>query len=160
MEASAQEAEAAQNFDGWGAESGVSEATNQQAQEWVRESRKRRQSASSCEVAQTEWDSLPPLVQLEFAREVVLPSTQARSVRPRPGRSDLVRLAELAPLHWHALGPNFGKAFLRRFIVTSTRQWGIRSDVNSAAYKAEELTAREGSEMCECGVSLDDCKCK
>ena len=40
------------------------------------------------------------------------------------------------------------------------RQWGIRSDVNSAAYKAEELTARDGSEMCECGVSLDDCKCK
>ena len=40
------------------------------------------------------------------------------------------------------------------------RQWGIRSDVNSAAYKAKELTARDGSEMCECGVSLDDCKCE
>ena len=40
------------------------------------------------------------------------------------------------------------------------RQWGIRSDVNSAAYKAKESTARDGSEMCECGVSLDDCKCE
>jgi hypothetical protein len=40
------------------------------------------------------------------------------------------------------------------------RQWGIRSDVSSAAYKAKELTARDGSEMCECGVSLDDCKCE
>ena len=40
------------------------------------------------------------------------------------------------------------------------RQRSIRSDVNSAAYKAKELTARDGSEMCECGVSLDDCKCK
>jgi hypothetical protein len=40
------------------------------------------------------------------------------------------------------------------------RQWGTRSDVSSAAYKAKELTARDGSEMCECGVSLDDCKCK
>ena len=40
------------------------------------------------------------------------------------------------------------------------KQWGTRSDVNSAAYKAKDLTARDGSEMCECGVSLDDCKCK
>ena len=42
------------------------------------------------------------------------------------------------------------------------RQWGTHSDVSSrsAAYKAKELTARDGSEMCECGVSLDDCKCK
>ena len=39
-------------------------------------------------------------------------------------------------------------------------QWGIRSNVNSAAYKAKGLTARDGSEMCECGVSLDDCKCE
>ena len=160
MEAAANEAEAAQNFGGWGAESGVGEATNQQAKERVRKHAKRRQSAPSCEVALAEWDSLPPLAQLEFAREVVLPSTQTGVRRFGPGRSDLAELAELAPLHWHALGPNFGKAFLRRFIVTSTRQWGIRSDVNSAAYKAKELTARDGSEMCECGVSLDDCKCK
>ena len=40
------------------------------------------------------------------------------------------------------------------------RQWGMRSDVNSAAYKTKELTARDGSEICECGVSLDDCKYK
>ena len=40
------------------------------------------------------------------------------------------------------------------------RQWGIRSDVNSAAYKAKELTTRDGSKMFECGVSLDGCKCK
>ena len=32
-------------------------------------------------------------------------------------------------------------------------QWGTRSDVSSAAYKAKELTARDGSEMCECGVN-------
>ena len=40
------------------------------------------------------------------------------------------------------------------------RQWAIRSDVNSAAYKAKDLTARDGSEMCECGLTLDDCICK
>ena len=39
------------------------------------------------------------------------------------------------------------------------RQWAIRSDVNSAAYKAKDLTARDGSEMCECGLTLDDCIC-
>ena len=79
MEASAQEAEAAQNFDGWGAESGVSEATNQQAKGWVRKHTKRRHSAPSCEVALAEWDSLPPLAQLEFAREGVLPLTHAQT---------------------------------------------------------------------------------
>ena len=36
------------------AESGMSEAANQQAQDWVRKSRKRRQSASSFEAAQAE----------------------------------------------------------------------------------------------------------
>jgi hypothetical protein len=40
------------------------------------------------------------------------------------------------------------------------KQWGTRSDVNSAAYKAKESTARDGSEMCECGFTLDDCECK
>ena len=108
------------------AESGMSEASNQQAQEWVRKSRKRRQSAPSFEVR---WDGLPPLAQLEFAREVVLTSTQTGVRRFGPGRSDLARLAELAPLHWHALGPNSGKAFLARFRKGERRQFAIRSDI-------------------------------
>ena len=111
------------------AESGVSEATNQQANEWVRKSTKRRQSASSYEVALAKWDSLPPLAQLEFAREVVLPLSQTGVRRFGPGRSDLASLAELAPLHWHALGPNFGKAFLVRFRKGERRQFAIRSDI-------------------------------
>ena len=110
------------------AESGMSEAANQQAQDWVRKSRKRRQSASSFEAR---WDGLPPLAQLEFAREVVLPSTQTGVRRFGPGRSDLASLAELAPLHWHALGPNFGKAFLARFRKGERRQFGIRSDIKA-----------------------------
>ena len=40
------------------------------------------------------------------------------------------------------------------------KQWDTRSDVNSAACKAKDLTARDGSEICECGVSVDVCKCK
>ena len=51
-------------------------------------------------------------------------------------------------------------AAMKRKRADDGKQWGTRSDVNSAAYKAKELTARDGSEMCECGVSLDDCKCK
>ena len=112
------------------AESGMSEAANQQAQDWVRKSRKRRQSASSFEAR---WDGLPPLAQLEFAREVVLPSTQTGVRRFGPGRSDLARLAELAPLHWHALGPNFGKAFLRR---ASTSVMGRGNGASRAIFKS------------------------
>ena len=107
----------------------MSEAANQQAQDWVRKTRKRRQSASSFEAAQAEWGSLPPLAQLEFAREVVLPLSQTGVRRFGPGRSDLASLAELAPLHWHALGPNFGKAFLARFRKGERRQFAIRSDI-------------------------------
>ena len=115
------------------AESGVSEATNQQANEWVRKGTKRRQSASPYEVALAKWDSLPPLAQLDFAREVVLPLAQSGVRRFGPGRSDLASLAELAPRHWASLGPNFGKAFLERFNKRhGKRQWGIKSDV--AAY--------------------------
>ena len=113
------------------AESGMSEAANQQAQDWVRKTRKRRQSASSFEAAQAEWGSLPPLAQLEFAREVVLPLSQTGVRRFGPDRSDLASLAELAPLHWHALGPNFGKAFLARFRKGERRQFGIRSDIKA-----------------------------
>ena len=47
---------------------------------------------------------------------------------------------------------------LKRKRSDDKRQWGIRSDVNSAAYRAKELTARDGSTMCECGVCLDDYK--
>jgi len=56
--------------------------------------------------------------------------------------------------------PSAGAFKRKRKRRDDERQWGIKSDVNSAAYKAKELTARDGSEMCECGVSLDDCKCK
>ena len=111
------------------AESGVSEATNQQANEWVRKGTKRRQSASPYEVALAKWDSLPPLAQLEFAREVVLPLAQSGVRRFGPGRSDLASLAELAPRHCASLGPNFGKAFLGRFNKRhGKRQWGIKSE--------------------------------
>ena len=51
-------------------------------------------------------------------------------------------------------------AAFKRKRADDGKQWGTRSDVNSAAYKAKELTARDGSEMCECGVSLDACKCE
>jgi hypothetical protein len=132
------------------AESGVSEAINQQAQEWVRESRKRRQYASSCEAAQAEWGSLPPLAQLEFAREVVLPLSQTGVRRFGPGRSDLASLAELAPLHWHALGPNFGKAFLRRFNKRhGERQWGIKSDIQEHPERNGDDTANDPCPGCE-----------
>ena len=151
MEAAANEAEAAQNFGGWGAESGVGEATNQQANEWVRKhtKRERRQSAPSCEVALAEWDSLPPLAQLEFAREVVLPSTQTGVRRFGPGRSDLARLAELAPLHWHALGPNFGKAFLARFRKGERRQFAIRSDIKVHPERDGEDPANDPCAHCQ-----------
>ena len=101
------------------AESGMSEAANQQA----------RRGPQTQKAPWARWNGLPPLAQLEFAREVVLPSTQTGVRRFGPGRSDLARLAELAPLHWHALGPNFGKAFLARFRKGERRQFAIRSDV-------------------------------
>ena len=71
-------------------------------------------STGSFKLAHSTLNILHTLPLPPFAREVVLPSTQTAINLRRfdPSRSDLARLAELAPLNWHSLGPHFGKAFL------------------------------------------------
>ena len=40
------------------------------------------------------------------------------------------------------------------------RQWAIRSERDGRQERQLEWEARDGSEMCECGLTLDDCICK
>ena len=87
--------------------------------------------------------------------------SQAQSEPRRQPRKDVVLLSgNVLPLSKDCDTRGAKRRGAKRRRCDDESQWGIRSNVNCPEYKAKELTARDGSEMCECGVSLDNWKCK